>query len=148
MIRLEAGDSLVWVEHKGRRYPVAFDTTWSAKEWMRLHNCHWTFEPGDVLSFPHDFGQAVVEVRVKAPRLWSPWEETIARHFPAYPVEYGLVSVSFLVRQPCPTCGTDALHDAEMADHKGEEGALQRLAKRYVLRTCITCDDSWEQESM
>lgn len=139
----------MWLERPGgRKGPLAFDTTWSAKDWMRLHRCNWTLEPGDVLSFPHEFDQAVVEVDVNAPRLWSPWEQTIARHFPAYPITFGSVSVHFLVRQPCPTCGTNALHDAEMADMKGQDGALHLLARRYVLRTCITCDDSWEQESM
>lgn len=147
-IALKAGDSLVWLKLESMCTPKPFgmDIRYSKGEYTELSNHSWELAPGDVLSFPHEYTQAWVVVLVKTVGLWAQWDQMLARRFPGYPMSCPALRLSFLMTATCPHCGTSGQHDAEMVDMPTTEDRTS-IARRYVVRTCLTCDNSWEQET-
>lgn len=146
-IVLKTGDSLVMASRDGRRpWPLAMDMTMRAKEFTELSNDVSELDPGDVLSFPHDVGQMWVSVKVKTEGLWAQWDRLLAARFPGYPMSCPALRLTFAMVDTCPHCGTEGGHDAEMVDLPTTENRTT-IARRYVVRTCLTCGNSWEQET-
>lgn len=126
---MRAGESLVYLHREGvaQPRPLAGEIHWSAREWGRLNVASTEVaETGDRLTFRQPGLPLIVKLQL--------------------PMN---LSVRFSSLDTCPICRTADLHDAEIPDlHRWQFDYLGIPWNCYVLRTCLVCQSSWEQEAL
>ncbi|MFA4084298.1 hypothetical protein ONA92_21610 [Mycobacteroides salmoniphilum] len=137
----------IWLERNGKRWPLPFELYYQKGELPTL-NLIDTLHPGDRIELP---GIATSRPAWVDVAVWPPnarqgdtgWftRKTSPRRIP-------MVFNSF---DTCPACATETVHHIEVpeldrfCDTDWSWGGYP--VRRYVLRTCITCANSWEQEA-
>lgn len=133
---------LVELHRGGRVWPVPFDLTLRKGE-LEMWGFVDTFYADDRLTLaetPHPIclrlGVAEDRDALPADRLW--FDRT---HSPL------VVGVSVFSRPPCPACATVASHHVDIPSVT-RISVEEYFIRRFVVRTCIACDTSWQQEGM
>ncbi len=130
MIQLQTGDSLVWLRRGDRKWPLAL--CWRiSKDEPNEWNLTTVLQSGDQLVLPHDeLGFISVSFDCDACNLGL------------FAAASSRVGLNFMTQDTCPACDTYTTHDVELPEIRDW---ATYLFNRYVLRTCIACDTSWEQ---
>lgn len=137
----------IWLERNGKRWPLPFSATYHEGELPTLALLD-ILHPGDRVELPSIATNrpARLDVAVWPPNAREAGSGWFRRK--TYPYRIPMVFNSF---DTCPACSTETVHHIEVPELEkfcdtdwGWEGYPVR---RYVLRTCITCANSWEQEA-
>jgi len=137
----------VWLERNGKRWPLSFNLIYQKGELPTL-NLPDTLHPGDRIELPGiaTGRPAWVDVAVWPPNARQGDTGWFTRK--TSPHRIPMVFNSF---DTCPACATETVHHIEVPELEGfcdtDWGWGGYPVRRYVLRTCITCANSWEQEA-
>lgn len=130
VIQLQPGDSLVWLRRGDRKWPLAL--YWRiSKDEPTEWNLTTVLQSGDQLVLPHD-ELGLISVSF----------DCDACNFGLFAAASSRVGLKFMTQDACPACDTYTTHDVELPEIRDW---ATYLFNRYVLRTCIVCDTSWEQ---
>lgn len=137
----------IWLERNGKRWPISFNLFYQKDELPTLVLLD-TLHPGDRLELPGITTErpAWVDVGVWPPGAREGDSGWFIRK--THPYRIPMVFNSF---DTCPACATETVHLIEVPELESfcdtGWGWGGYPARRYLLRTCITCANSWEQEA-
>lgn len=132
-MRLSAGESLVYRHRGDTLAPQPLPGEWRLRhgDWAEFHALYLVLREGDRLTFKQpERGAAAGGHQLLLYVQVAPAGRMV-----------------FFTAASCPHCDATELHDAEIPESR--HWPLTYLGipwRRYVLRTCLVCESSWEQE--
>lgn len=142
-VRIHVSRLPVTLHRNGKRWPLPYVTNLAHDDFVRARLSD-TLHPGDILDLPFTITGIIVEIAV-----WPPTaRETDRGWFTRKTCPYR-IALQFSAFGTCPQCGTWAAHQVEIPEYQTWWDGLLTVDfphRRYVLRTCIVCRNSWEQD--
>ncbi|MBE5453455.1 hypothetical protein E3G52_000319 [Mycobacteroides abscessus] len=139
----------ITLHRNDKQWPLPFETNRAANEFVR-HKLYDTMHPGDVLDLPFRADGAVIEIGVWPPNARDGSDpHWFMRKTNPSPFR---ITLQFMAFDKCPHCGLyESAHQVEVPEYETWVDDWQFMDfphRRYVLRTCIACRNSWEQDAL
>lgn len=142
-VRLDDQTTPVALHRNGKKWPIPFRLNLAHDDFIRARLTD-TLHPGDILDLPFNVTGTIVEIAV-----WPPKARDNDGHWFARKTHPYRIALQFHAFDTCPQCDTQAAHQVEIPEYEtwwDSPLTAEFPHRRYVLRTCITCRNSWEQD--